>query len=84
VGHSIGVDARLINLLETGSWCREQDLNLHAFRHWILSPARLPIPPSRQLGKTEYISQLTRNHRSPSIRGRNLTKIRGMFLKNSR
>ena len=31
----------------TTTWCREQDLNLHAFRHWILSPARLPIPPSR-------------------------------------
>jgi hypothetical protein len=28
-------------------WCREQDSNLHALRHWILSPARLPIPPSR-------------------------------------
>ena len=29
-------------------WCREQDSNLHALRHWILSPARLPIPPSRR------------------------------------
>ena len=28
-------------------WCREQDLNLHAFRHTVLSRARLPIPPSR-------------------------------------
>jgi hypothetical protein len=25
--------------------CERQDLNLHAFRLWILSPARLPIPP---------------------------------------
>ena len=23
-------------------------MNLHAFRHWILSPARLPIPPLSQ------------------------------------
>jgi hypothetical protein len=30
-------------------WCREQDLNLHAFRHTVLSRARLPIPPSRPL-----------------------------------
>jgi hypothetical protein len=29
------------------AWCRGQDLNLHALRHWILSPARLPIPPPR-------------------------------------
>jgi hypothetical protein len=34
-----------------GTWCREQDLNLHAFRHTVLSRARLPIPPSR-LGKS--------------------------------
>ena len=28
-------------------WCREQGSNLHAFRHTVLSRARLPIPPSR-------------------------------------
>ena len=26
-------------------WCGQRDLNSHASRHWILSPARLPIPP---------------------------------------
>lgn len=26
-------------------WCKRRDLNPHVFRHWILSPARLPIPP---------------------------------------
>ena len=25
--------------------CERQELNLHGFPHWILSPARLPIPP---------------------------------------
>ena len=25
--------------------CERQDLNLHGLPHWILSPARLPIPP---------------------------------------
>jgi hypothetical protein len=34
-------------LPDVETWCREQDSNLHALRHWILSPARLPIPPSR-------------------------------------
>jgi hypothetical protein len=28
------------------NWCPEQDLNLHALRHTVLSRARLPIPPS--------------------------------------
>jgi hypothetical protein len=28
--------------------CERQDLNLHGFPHWILSPARLPIPPLSQ------------------------------------
>ena len=37
-------DAEFANLLD---WCREQDLNLHAFRHTVLSRARLPIPPPR-------------------------------------
>jgi hypothetical protein len=27
------------------SKCERQELNLHGFPHWILSPARLPIPP---------------------------------------
>ena len=38
-------------VFEVGGWCREQDSNLHALRHWILSPARLPIPPSRPFSK---------------------------------
>ncbi len=25
--------------------CERQDSNLHGFPHWILNPARLPIPP---------------------------------------
>jgi len=29
---------------------REQGSNLHALRHRILNPARLPIPPSRLVG----------------------------------
>ena len=41
-----------------GLWCREQDLNLHALRHWILSPARLPIPPSRRIESGKETSLL--------------------------
>lgn len=26
-------------------WCGRGDLNPYVFRHWILNPARLPIPP---------------------------------------
>ena len=26
-------------------WCGREGLNLHALRHWILNPARLPVPP---------------------------------------
>lgn len=29
-------------------WCREPESNRHALRRGILSPVRLPIPPSRQ------------------------------------
>jgi hypothetical protein len=29
--------------------CERQELNLHGFPHWILSPARLPIPPLSQV-----------------------------------
>ena len=28
-----------------GSWCERGDLNPYPLRDWILSPARLPIPP---------------------------------------
>src|SRR5215467_1088373 len=27
------------------TWCERRDLTSHGFPHWILSPARLPIPP---------------------------------------
>src|SRR5262245_43818349 len=26
-------------------WCERRDLNSHGFPHWILNPARLPVPP---------------------------------------
>lgn len=29
-------------------WCEMGDLNSHAFRHWLLRPACLPIPPISQ------------------------------------
>ena len=29
--------------------CERQDLNLHGLPHWILNPARLPIPPLSQI-----------------------------------
>ena len=29
--------------------CERRDLNPHGFPHWILSPARLPIPPLSQV-----------------------------------
>lgn len=29
-------------------WCREPESNRHALRRGILSPVRLPVPPSRQ------------------------------------
>lgn len=31
-------------------WCREGESNPHALRRRILSPVRLPVPPSRQIG----------------------------------
>src|SRR5256885_8100105 len=27
------------------NWCERRDSNSHGFPHWILSPARLPVPP---------------------------------------
>jgi hypothetical protein len=35
-------------LVVNGDWCREPESNRHAFQRGILSPVRLPIPPSRQ------------------------------------
>src|SRR5213076_2216115 len=29
----------------TENWCERRDSNSHGFPHWILSPARLPVPP---------------------------------------
>jgi hypothetical protein len=34
--------------IELHQKCERQESNLHALRHWILSPARLPIPPLSQ------------------------------------
>src|SRR5262245_66582345 len=28
-----------------GTWCERRDSNSHGLPHWILSPARLPVPP---------------------------------------
>ena len=30
--------------------CRRRDSNSHGFLHWVLNPARLPVPPLRQKG----------------------------------
>ena len=32
-----------------GGWCLDPDSNRNISRYWILSPARLPIPPSRHI-----------------------------------
>ena len=34
-------------------WCERRDLNPHALRHWILSPARLPFRHSRVRTKVQ-------------------------------
>jgi hypothetical protein len=37
--------------------CRERDSNSHAFvGRWILSPLRLPIPPSRHGGEVRNLT----------------------------
>jgi hypothetical protein len=42
-----------LNCLE----CERRDLNPHALRHWILSPARLPFRHSRCAQKYSKIGQ---------------------------
>ncbi len=37
--------AGLFTLPFLSFWCGREGLNLHALRHWILNPARLPVPP---------------------------------------
>ena len=39
---------RCVNIQQIEEKCERQELNLHGFPHWILSPARLPIPPLSQ------------------------------------
>ncbi len=40
-------------------WCREPESNRHALRRGILSPVRLPVPPSRQRTDRDYDSTAT-------------------------
>ena len=35
------------NIRKNLYWCLGSESNRHASRHWILNPARLPIPPPR-------------------------------------
>src|SRR5262245_59339045 len=49
--------------------CERRDLNPHPFRDWILSPARLPIPPlSRCCVATSYVKLLFLNPPAPTGR----------------
>ena len=41
-------------LLPLIEWCERGELNPHPLRDWILSPARLPIPPLSQLSVLEF------------------------------
>src|SRR5262245_47605009 len=34
-----------LGLTRKGGWCERGELNPHGLPHWILSPARLPVPP---------------------------------------
>src|SRR5690606_29603159 len=34
-------------------WCERGDSNSHGLPHWILSPARLPVPPLSRRGASE-------------------------------
>src|SRR5215813_9555261 len=38
-------------------WCARGDSNSHALRHWILSPARLPVSPLARLKDYESVSR---------------------------
>src|SRR5579885_1024778 len=51
--------------LEKGAlgWCERRDLNPHALRHWILSPARLPFRHSRLARKLREIPSLLKGRR---------------------
>jgi hypothetical protein len=45
-------------------WCREPESNRHALRRGILSPVRLPVPPSRQrkLSIMRDFAELSKTH----------------------
>ena len=45
--HFLRLTHSVLTLRRTSNWLREQASNLHFFRNWIQSPARLSIPPSR-------------------------------------
>ena len=34
-----------VKILDFKGWCERGDLNSYPLRDWILSPARLPVPP---------------------------------------
>ena len=48
--------------------CERQELNLHGFPHWILSPARLPIPPLSQTLENKHFSRCTTEQRATLYR----------------
>ncbi len=37
-------------------WCERGELNPQGFPHWILSPARLPIPPLSHCSPAQYLA----------------------------
>ena len=37
------------------NWYRGSESNRHFRRNWILNPARLPVPPPRQIQALNYI-----------------------------
>lgn len=47
-------------------WCRDPESNRNALRRGILSPVRLPVPPSRQrkLSIMLYLNKLSKMHRT--------------------
>ena len=45
--------ARLRPARSLAGWCERGDSNSHGLPHWILSPARLPIPPLSRAGRSD-------------------------------
>src|SRR3989304_7985074 len=42
--------------LSNTQWCERGELNPHGVPHWILSPARLPVPPLSPITRRETSS----------------------------